>query len=54
MKDLPDIIRSIEPEVVPWSIPVAFGIAVCVGLVFGLYPAMRAAAKDPVESLRHE
>lgn len=54
MKDLPDIIRSIEPAVVPWSIPVAFGIAVCVGLVFGLYPAMRAAAKDPVESLRHE
>jgi putative ABC transport system permease protein len=54
MNDLPDLIRAIEPVVVPWSIPVAFGIAVCVGLVFGLYPAMRAAAKDPVESLRHE
>jgi putative ABC transport system permease protein len=54
MKDLPDLIRSIEPIVVPWSIPVAFGISVCVGLIFGLYPAMRAAAKDPVESLRHE
>lgn len=54
MDDLPDLIRAIEPVVVPWSIPVAFGIAVCVGLVFGLYPAMRAAAKDPVESLRHE
>ncbi len=54
MKDLPDIIRAIEPVVVPWSIPVAFGIAVCVGLIFGLYPAMRAAAKDPVESLRHD
>jgi ABC-type antimicrobial peptide transport system permease subunit len=54
MDDLPDLIRAIEPVVVPWSIPVAFGIAVCVGLVFGLYPAMRAAAKDPVESLRHD
>ena len=54
MQDLPELIRSIEPVVVPWSIPVAFGISVCVGLIFGLYPAMRAAAKDPVESLRHE
>jgi ABC-type antimicrobial peptide transport system permease subunit len=54
MKDLPDLIRAIEPVVVPWSIPMAFGISVCVGLIFGLYPAMRAAAKDPVESLRHE
>ncbi|MFN0242048.1 MAG: ABC transporter permease [Planctomycetota bacterium] len=32
----------------------AFGISVLVGIVFGLYPAWRAAHMDPVEALRHE
>jgi putative ABC transport system permease protein len=33
---------------------VAFGVALFVGVVFGLYPAQRAARLDPVASLRHE
>jgi putative ABC transport system permease protein len=33
---------------------VAFGVALAVGVVFGLYPAQRAARLDPVASLRHE
>jgi putative ABC transport system permease protein len=38
----------------PWSPVVAFGISGLIGIVFGLYPAMRAADMDPVEALRHE
>jgi ABC-type antimicrobial peptide transport system permease subunit len=54
VQNLPDVVRSVTPEVVPWSVPLAFGIAVGVGMIFGLYPAIRAAALDPVEALRHE
>lgn len=37
-----------------WPIALAaFGLSVGVGTLFGIYPALRAARKDPIESLRH-
>ena len=53
MESMPESIKAVDPVVLPWSIPLAFGISVCVGVIFGLYPARRAATMNPIDALRH-
>ena len=35
------------------SVVIAFGISVLIGIVFGVYPAYKAASMNPIEALRH-
>jgi putative ABC transport system permease protein len=44
---------DIETIVSWWSVVLAFSISVGIGVIFGIYPARRAAMMDPIEALRH-
>ena len=51
------VISQVSPlpaAVQPWSVGLGIGITAVVGLIFGVYPAMRAARLDPIEALRKE
>lgn len=49
-----EVTAGIQSIVTIGSIMISFGVATVIGVVFGYFPAKRAAEQEPVTALRHE
>ncbi len=45
---------AMPTQITSWSIALAFIVAAATGLIFGIYPALKAAKQDPIVALRHD
>ena len=48
------LLPSLPSQIPPWAVVAGLTVSIGVGLGFGVWPARRAAALDPVEALRYE
>ncbi|MBL8745446.1 MAG: ABC transporter permease [Phycisphaerae bacterium] len=48
----PDAI--VRTQLTTWSMLLSFSVATATGLIFGIYPALKAAQQDPIVALRHD
>jgi putative ABC transport system permease protein len=48
------LLPALPSQIPPWAVVAGLAVSIGVGLVFGVWPARRAAALDPVQALRYE
>ncbi|MGC8928544.1 MAG: ABC transporter permease [Myxococcota bacterium] len=48
------LVPDFQVQLTPWIFMLSFGFSVAVGIIFGVFPAKRAADMNPIDALRYE